>query len=130
MALRKTQHYHHCALLPKHKLLSWDNSIKNTEVCLFYIIIDGLSSPPLNQFVQIRTSSQRVTWGSVRGEGIISLRRSALSQSAFRVTVRNETLSHNVGQCFISNFYREASTFNLFKKHIRNGFLSQQTCSH
>uniref|UniRef100_A0A3P9H9W6 Reverse transcriptase domain-containing protein n=1 Tax=Oryzias latipes TaxID=8090 RepID=A0A3P9H9W6_ORYLA len=53
---KKPIRHHHCDILQKHKLLSWENFIKYTKLCLFYKIIYGLSSPPLSQFVKIRSS--------------------------------------------------------------------------
>ncbi len=87
---KKSVHYHHCPILKKYNLLSWENMIKYANVCLMYKIIYGLSSPPLGQLVRIRTTDYRLTRGALRGDCIIPLRRSKFSQSAFSVKAARE----------------------------------------
>ncbi len=67
---KKPVHYHHCPILKKHNLLSWENMIKYANVCLMYKIINGLSSPHLGQLVRIRTTDYRPTRGALRGDCI------------------------------------------------------------
>ncbi|XP_046707928.1 uncharacterized protein LOC124387560 [Silurus meridionalis] len=57
---KKTLRYHHCAILQKHKFLSWENVIKYSNLCLLYKIIHGLSSLPLSQFVNIKNTTQLI----------------------------------------------------------------------
>lgn len=73
-----------------YNLLSWENMIKYVNVCLTYKIIYGLTSPPLNQLVNVRTTVYRSTRGALRGDCIIPLRWSKFSQSAFSVKVAQE----------------------------------------
>lgn len=60
--------YHHCPILQKNSLLSWENVIKYSNLCLLYKIISGLSSPPLHQFINIRTADHRVIIGSQQNQ--------------------------------------------------------------
>lgn len=110
---KKPLRYHHCAILQKHKLLSWENVIKNSNLCLFYKIIHGLSSPPLSQFVNIRNTAQRVTRGSARGDCVVPLRKSTFSQSAFSVRAAQEWNS-------VPQNIRELTTYTLFKNHLKH----------
>ncbi len=87
---KKSVHYHHCPILKKYNLLSWENMIKYANVCLMYKIIYGLSSPPLGQLVRIRTTDYHSTRGALRGDCIIPLRRSKFSQAAFSVKAAQE----------------------------------------
>lgn len=122
---KKPMRYHHCNILQKHKLLSWENLIKYSNLCLIHKIIHNQSSPPLSQFVSIRnpTSLQRVTRGAARGDCIVPFRKSAFSQNTFSVTAAKDWNS-------IPANIRDLSTYILFKKHLKNWFITQQSCSH
>ncbi len=65
---KKLVHYHHCPILNKYNLLSWENMIKYANVCLMYTIVYGLSSPPLGQLVRTRTTDYRSTRRALRGD--------------------------------------------------------------
>lgn len=120
---RKPSRYHQCAILQKHKLLSWENVIKYSNLCLIFKIIHGLSSPPLSLFVNIRNATHRVTRGAARGDCVVPLRKSAFSQSAFSVTAAEEW------NCVPQNI-RELTTYTLFKKHLKNWFTTHQIRQH
>ena len=82
---KKPVHFHHCPIFKKYNLLSWENMIKDVDVCLMYKIIYGLISPPLRQFVNIRTTAYGFTGGAARGDCIIPLRKSTFSQSLLKL---------------------------------------------
>ena len=48
---RKPKLYHHCKILDKHNLLSWENLLKHTDACLIFKIINGKAPPPLCTFI-------------------------------------------------------------------------------
>ena len=48
---KRQESLHHCNILEKYHLLSWENLIKYANVCLIYKIIHGLVPPPLACFV-------------------------------------------------------------------------------
>lgn len=64
---KKTLRYHHCTILQKHHLLSWENVIKYSNLCLIYKVLHGLSSLPLNQFVSIGDNTSANQRSSARG---------------------------------------------------------------
>ncbi len=51
---KKSVQFHHCSILKKYNLLSWDNLMKYVHICLLFKTMHSLSSP-LKQFVNIRT---------------------------------------------------------------------------
>ncbi len=120
---KKSVHYHHCPILKKYNLLSWENMIKYANVCLMYKIIYGLSSPPLGQLVCIRTTDYRLTRGALRGDCIIPLRRSKFSQSAFSVKAAREWNT-------IPTTIRDLDTYALFRVQLKNWLISTQICQH
>lgn len=69
---------HHCNILAKHKLLSFNNLIDFEEACLVYKAFHGLAPPPLNKFIKQRADSSlsaRATRASTRGDCDIRRRR-------------------------------------------------------
>ena len=80
---KKPNRSHHCPILKKDNMLSWDNMIKYANMCLMYKVINNLTSPPLKEFVQVRTSAYHSTRSAERGDCIIPLRKSRFGQSTF-----------------------------------------------
>ena len=97
--------------------------IKYVDVCLMYKIIYGLTSPPLRQFVNIRTTAYGFTRGAARGDCIIPLRKSTFSQSAFSVRAALEWNS-------IPATIRELDTYSSFRAHLKKWLISTQLCQH
>ncbi len=64
---KKSVQFHHCSILKKYNLLSWDNLIKYVHICLLFKTMYSLSSP-LKQFVNIRTTAHRSTRGGEKGD--------------------------------------------------------------
>lgn len=63
---KKPLSYHHCNILQKYRLLSWDNLLKFHHICLVYKIVHGLAPPPLSTYVTVQ--SNRSTRGTTRGD--------------------------------------------------------------
>lgn len=58
-----------------------------------YKTIYGLSSPPLGQFVNIRTTSSQHISGAIRGDNTVPLRKSTFSQLSVSVKAAQEWCS-------------------------------------
>lgn len=96
---KKPRQFHHCAILTKYNLLSWENMIKHKNACLFYKIIHGLSTPPLREFVNIRTNPCRFTRGVTRGTALFHLGKVPLvSQPSLSQPHENGTTSQHVSE--------------------------------
>merc|ERR1712131_530299 len=78
---KKPKSYHHCGILTKYQLLSWENLMKYADIVLVYKILQGLAPPPLREFVKINPNS--ITRAGGRGDCVIPLRISPSGQSAF-----------------------------------------------
>ena len=67
---RKPNSHHHCYILRKHELLSWETLVQYTDACLVFKILNGLAPPPLSIFVQLKTQTygSRSTRSAMRGD--------------------------------------------------------------
>ncbi len=119
---KKSVQFHHCSILKKYNLLSWDNLIKYVHICLLFKTMHSLSSP-LKQFVNIRTTAHRSTRGGERGDCIIPFKRSKFSQSVFSVKAAREWNS-------IPSTIRRLHTFGSFQSHLKKWLLTTQHCQH
>ena len=108
---KKTYHYHHCSILRKYQLLTWDNLIKFKNISLIYQIRHGLAPPPLCDFIHFRSSEVRVTRGAMREDCIIPRRKTGEQFS-------------NGTQC------TESLSFFSFKKNAKKWLVESQTCGH
>lgn len=114
---------HHCPILQKHRLLSWENMVKYSNLCLLYKIINGLSSPPLHQFVNIRTADHSRTRGAARGDCVIPFRKSVFGHTSFSVRAATEWNR-------IPLIIRNQNTYCIFKNHLKKWLLEFQICQH
>ena len=120
---KKPRQFHHCAILRKHNLVSWENMIKHKNACLFYKIIHGMAPPPLREFVTIRTNQHRITRGVMRGDCIIPFRKSTFSQSAFSVAASREW--NNIPTCI-----RDLNTYRSFSSNLKQWLIDNMICQH
>ncbi len=119
---KKSVQFHHCSILKKYNLLSWDNLIKYVHICLLFKTMNSLISP-LKQFVNIRTTAHRSTRGGERGDCVIPFKRSNFSQSVFSVQAAREWNS-------IPSTIRRLHTFGSFQSHLKKWLLTTQHCQH
>ena len=117
---RKPTHHHHCNILQKHALLSWDNIIRLSDASLVYKIHHGLAPPPLSQFF---TESRRFSRTVVEGDLIIPVKKSTFSESAFSVRA---AITWNT----IPSHIRCIDTHKSFKHTLKTWLLEHQTCNH
>jgi len=120
---KKPKHFHHCTILLKYNILSWENLTKFINCCQVYKILHGMAPPPLGDFVKLRVTTHRITREVSRGDCIIPLRKSAFSQSAFSVRA---SLQWNT----IPSSIRDINTYSLFRSHLKHWLISNQTCQH
>ena len=120
---KKPRHYHHCIILKKYNLLNWDSFQKFSGLCLFYKVMHGLAPAPLAEFISQKNRTERVTRGSVRGDCVIPLRKSAFGQSAWSVRGASEWNS-------IPEEVKQQSTYQTFKKHLKQWLINTDTCQH
>ena len=86
-------------------------------------IIYGSTTPPLRQFVNIRTTAYGFTRGAARGDCIIPFRKSSFSQSAFSARAALEWNS-------IPATIRDLNTYSLFRAHLKRWLIGAQICQH
>ena len=120
---RKSNTYHHCLILRKYKLLSWDNLIKYANLCLIFKILHNKAPPPLQQCITQRSNTNRTTRGSSRGDCVVPFRKSAFSHSAFSVTASQEWNS-------LPAHIREISSYRPFSGQLKIWLNGHQLCTH
>ena len=116
----KPRAYHHCNILPKHKLLSWENLLTFHDTCLIYKILHDLAPPPLSTFIRQKNPLNRVTRASLRGDLVPPRRRSPL---AFTVKASHSwnTLPDNI---------RDSITYRSFARSLKTWFIQNYKCLH
>lgn len=120
---RKPRRYHHCNILSKYNLLSWENLIKFTNICLAYKILHGLAPPPLCDFLSVRSNNNHNTRATSRGDCVIPFRKTAFGKSAFSYKTSNEWNT-------IPTSIREINSYDLFRVQLKCWLLSNQSCQH
>lgn len=121
---RKPNTQHHCLILQKYKLLSWENLIMYKNLCLLYKILHNTAPPPLHPYITQRSSTNRTTRASTRGDCIVPHRTSTFSRSSFSVRVSQDWNS-------IPTEIRDLNTYRTFTAHLKSWHInSNQTCTH
>ncbi len=118
---KKPKTHHHCNILKKYELLSWENIITYADSTLVYKILHGLAPPPLKEFIKINTN--RSTRAGSRGDCLVPLRKSAFGQSVFSYRA-----SHSWNT--IPSDIRDLPTLTYFTKHLKIWLLKNQNCTH
>ncbi len=81
---RTSLSYHHCYILSKHSLFSFENLILFSEVQLVFRIIHDASPPPLKSFFQLWSEQMsRTSRCALNSDLNIPLQRTTFAQSAF-----------------------------------------------
>lgn len=121
---KKPLHYHHCNILEKHHLLSFENFIEFSSLCLVYKIIHGLAPACLLKFVCHRPAS------SIRSSRIASVYdckipsyRTTFGQSSFsfKATTQWNALLADLKSCL---------SIRSFKSQLKCSLKNSQNCNH
>lgn len=123
---KKPFSYHHCNILHKYNLLSFDNFKTFKTACLMYKALHGLAPPPLEEYIKQRTTStstSRVTRATARGDCEVPRRRTTFGQNV--LSVRGSVLWNSLPLSV-----RECSSFLIFKNHLKMWLRTNQTCDH
>lgn len=120
---KKSLSHHHCEILTRRKLLSFDSLITLKLACCVYRIMNRLAPPPLSQFFERKSTSGTNTRATTRGDCAIAFRRTSFSQSS--LSVRGSKIWNGLPASI-----RDCSTFFIFKRHLKDWLKSNQTCNH
>ena len=102
--------YHHCNILEKYNLMSFDNSCKFYSFCLLYKVglLHGLAPPPLQEFIKYRWTL--VTRAVVDRDVEVPFRKTSFSHNA--PSIKGNALWNTTPP-------RECSTLATFKSHVK-----------
>lgn len=121
---KKPMHFHHCKILEKYRLLSFEHLRQLADSCMVYKIINGLAPPPLCDFVHIRpTNSIRATRTVSALDCVKPFRYTVFGQSSFSVKAITQWNS-------LPEEMRRCSSIDTFKAHLKGQLLASQSCSH
>ena len=82
---QKQMKWHHCIILRKYKLLSYDSFIKFSFIKLIFKCLNNLAPAVLCPYVTKINTNRITTRGSANGHCRVAQRRTALGQSSFSV---------------------------------------------
>lgn len=121
---KKTRYYHHCQILVKYDILSFDNLIKHSNVSLLHKIIYSATAPPLKKFVTLCSEKTvRTTRSVTRGECSFPQCKTQFGSSSFSCVAMRQwnTLPTEHILC------TDSHTFSCLTK---SWLLSKQVCTH
>ena len=121
---RKSRQYHHCDILNKYKMLSFDNLMLYSDVRLVYKIIHNAAPPPLKNFVKLRSEHTiRASRSVSSGDCNIPKHSSGFGQSAFSFKAIKSWNN-------LPTYLKLCTDFNVFSCEVKKWILRNQTCQH
>lgn len=120
---RKGNSYHHCHIIKKHNMFSFENYRHFADACLVFKVLRGLAPPPLCQFIKQKDKVNRVTRATTRGDCIVQYRQSRIGNTAFSVRA---TIFWNS----LPNELRECNSLSSFKKQLKSWIRDNYNCNH
>ena len=120
---QKPNRSHHCTILNKHNILSWEDLIKYRNIVLVYKILHNTAPPPLNSLVTQRNNTRLTTRSSTRGDLSVPFRKSTFGQSSFSVTAIQNWNS-------LPTQIKDIHTHTTFTAHLKTWFTENYTCTH
>lgn len=121
---KKPRQYHHCKVLSKYNILSFENLIKYNQISVLYKIIHNIAAPPLRKFVTLNSDRlNRVTRSTARGECSVPRCRTTYGQHSFfykAVSLWN-TLQNEIILC---------TNYSTFTRLTKQWLLTNQICKH
>uniref|UniRef100_A0AAR2J957 Reverse transcriptase domain-containing protein n=1 Tax=Pygocentrus nattereri TaxID=42514 RepID=A0AAR2J957_PYGNA len=121
---RKPNSYHHCHIVQKYNLLSFDSFKHLLDACLMFKILYGLAPPPLRQFIKQKDSrGSMVTRAFTRGDCIVQYRRSKFGQTVFSIRASQYWNS-------LPTELRTCTNYLIFKYKLKTWLKANQICNH
>ncbi len=120
---KKSRSFHHCTILNKYRLLSWNNLVLFKNCCLMYKIRHSLAPPSLCSLIQFRSPATSGTRGAARGDCELPLRKTSFGQSVFSCRAGKEWNT-------IPQSIRESISYSSFKVKLKKWLIEKQICQH
>ncbi len=115
--------FHHCSILTKFSILSWEHLIQFSDLVLIFKILNGFAPPVFKDYIHQITGYARA---GIRGDCNVPLRRTTFGQLSFafrgthewnRLPVVLTELKHLTGHCG-------------FSKKLKIWLLTHQNCDN
>lgn len=121
---KKTLSYHHCNILRKYKLLSFDNIILYNNLRTIFKIINNIAPPPLKSFVRLCSEQNtRATRSTTNKKCVIPKRSSAFAQCAFSFCSIRQWNA-------LPDSLKLSGDLNSFTRNLKKYIIEHQTCQH
>ena len=119
---KKPIRYHHCNILQKYKLLSFESFSDLCFLKLTFKCLNNIAPEPLSSFMQ-RQSINRVTRGSINNNCIVPYRKTSFGQSAF--SYKSAKLWNS-----LPTELKTMTEFKMFTSRVKSWIKSKQECTH
>ena len=119
---KKPIRWHHCHILKKYNLLSFESFMQFSFLKLVFKCINNLAPEPLSKFIQ-RQNSSRVTRSKVNGNCSIQKCKSTFGQSAF--SFRGSKLWNS-----LPTEIKLTTDLKTFSTKVKCWLKAKQNCNH
>ena len=120
---QKPMRWHHCSVLIKHNLFSFENFISYCNINLVFKCLNKLTAPLFSALVSRRQNTRRTTRASSNGDCIVPTCRTTFGQTAFSIKGPNLWNS-------IPTELKLETDSNVFKRGLKSWLKSNQRCTH
>ena len=121
---RKPMRWHHCGILKKHNLFTFDNFINFSNLQLFFKCVNNHVSPLLSELAIRRQSSRRAnTRASINGDCLVPMYGTFFGQSVF--SAKGAKLWN-----LLPTSLKLETNSNTFNRELKQRLKSNQQCSH
>jgi len=89
---RKPLSYHHCLILQKYNLLSFETFLKFKYACAIYKFLHGLAPLPLSEYIKLKITDggRTVTRASTCGDCMVPYRHTTFGQYCMYCQLRGQ----------------------------------------
>lgn len=121
---RKAPCYHHCNILCKYKILSFDSLIHYTNLRTLFKIVNNIAPPSMQKFIKLYSEqTSRTSRSTAHRNCAIPNRSSTFAQTAFSFkTIKQWNL--------LPGSLKLSLDFNNFTRNLKKYILDNQLCQH
>lgn len=121
---RKAPRYHHCNILSKHKILSFDSLIQYTNSITIFKIVNNIAPPSMKKIIKFYSEQTNRTSRSTAHRNCAILKRSsAFAQTAFSFKTIKQWNQ-------LPDSLKLSVDLNNFSQNLKKYILDNQLCQH
>ncbi len=121
---RKAPHYHHCNILSKYKILSFDSLIRYTNLRTVFKIINNIAPPSMKKIIKLYSEqTSRTSRSTAHRNCAVPKRFSAFAQTAFSFKTIKQWNQ-------LPERLKLSVDLNNFSRNLKKYILDNQLCQH